>query len=381
MKRYPAFDPPEYVSWSPAPELVAEFGERLSRDPARHAIVSALDRPALLALYEGMVRNRLYDIALKRWVRQGVISKAWLGTGEEAVTVGSVHALDRSRDVVAPVIRNAGACHEMGMSVADMLRAYLGSADSPNGGRDLHCGDPARGVFPPISQMGAMVPVMAGAALAFHYRREPRVALTWIGDGATKTATCHEGLNLAAVLRLPAVFIIQNNQVALGTRLDQHGAGPLDEWPRMYGVAGWSCDGNNVLDVYAATRLAADRCRSGEGPAILIAETFRMGGHATHDEREARETFAPELFQYWGHRDPIGLYEEYLASTGTPRDALETVEHRVTAEVEAAAEEALASRHRMPPPEDALYQGFSAGGTLVGLELRPIQPPGRAVAR
>ncbi|MBI4540115.1 MAG: thiamine pyrophosphate-dependent dehydrogenase E1 component subunit alpha [Gemmatimonadetes bacterium] len=374
MRRYPAYDPPEYLNWSPDPVVVAEFGERVRHDPERHAVVSALDYAALLALYEGLVRNRLHDITLKRWVRQGVLSKAWLGTGEEAVTIGSVHALDRARDVVAPMIRNAGACHEMGIGVAEMLRAYLGTADSPNGGRDLHFGDRRRGVFAPISHMGEMVPVMAGVALAFRYRREARVALTWIGDGATKTAECHEGLNLAAVLSLPVVFIVQNNQVALGTRLEQDGARHLEMWGRMYGVEDLSCDGNNVLDVYAAARLAADRCRRGEGPVVVVAQTFRMSGHATHDEREARELFPAEVFAYWGMRDPIGLYEEHLVSRGIPRETLGECEQRVAAEVDAAAADALASRRHMPPPEHALYEGVSEGGPLLGIDVRPVQP-------
>src|SRR5256884_8393919 len=98
--------------------------------------------------------------------------------------------------------------------------------------------------------------------------------------------------------------------VALGTRLEQHHLpGHFREWAAGYGAWGAQFDGNNVLDAYATTKLAADRCRRGEGPALLVAETFRMGGHATHDEREARETFPAELFQQWGKRDPIGLYE------------------------------------------------------------------------
>src|SRR5689334_11462994 len=140
MKRYPAFDPPEYVDWTPDPELVGAYAETLTRDPERAALAAALDEATLLALYAGLVRNRLHDVALKRWVRTGVISKAWLGTGEEATTIGGVHALEPD-DVVAPMIRNAGACHEKGMAVADMLRGYLGTDDSPNRGRDLHIGD------------------------------------------------------------------------------------------------------------------------------------------------------------------------------------------------------------------------------------------------
>jgi TPP-dependent pyruvate/acetoin dehydrogenase alpha subunit len=169
-----------------------------------------------------MVRFRLHDIALKRWVRRGVISKAWLGTGEEAVTVGCVHALEREHDVVAPMIRNAGACHEMGMPLERIFAGYLGTMDGPNGGRDGHFGDIGNGVLQPISHVGDMVPVVTGLALAFRQRGERRVALTWVGDGATKTAAVHEGLNLAGVLKVPAIFVLQNNQVALGTTLQQH---------------------------------------------------------------------------------------------------------------------------------------------------------------
>src|SRR5262245_43290801 len=187
MKRSAAFDPPEYVAWSGDPALVRAFAETIERDPERRAIVERLDEPSLLGLYRGLLRNRLHDIALKRWVRTGVISKAWLGTGEEATTIGNVHALEPN-DVVAPMTRNAGACHEMRMAPAAMLPGYLGTDDSPNGGRDLHIGDIGHNVVGPISHVGAMVPVMAGIALAFKMRREPRVAVTWVGDGSAKTA-------------------------------------------------------------------------------------------------------------------------------------------------------------------------------------------------
>jgi TPP-dependent pyruvate/acetoin dehydrogenase alpha subunit len=359
MKRYPAFDPPEYVDWQPDPALVAEYAATIERDPARAAIVQSLDEERLLALYAGMVRNRLHDVALKRWVRNGVISKAWLGTGEEAATVGGVHALAPG-DVVAPMIRNAGACHERGMPVADMLRGYLATADSPNAGRDLHIGDISHDVVGPISHVGAMVPVMAGAALAFKMRGEPRIAMTWVGDGSTKTGEFYEGMNVAAALGVPLVVVIQNNRVALGTLLAQHHKGSFAAWPAAFGVEGWSFDGNNVLDAYAATKLAADACREGRGPVLLTAETFRMGGHATHDEREARETFPAELFDHWGRRDPIGLYEEHLASRGIARDRLAAIEQAVEAEIEEAAAEALASRERTAfTREDALRGVFA----------------------
>lgn len=368
MKRYPAFDPPEYVDWQPDAEVMRAYRKTLTAEDARRAVIDALDEAALFALYEGMVRNRLHDIALKRWVKQGVISKAWLGTGEEAVTIGGVHALNRERwsdgcrtDFVAPMIRNAGACHEMGMSLADMFRGYLATDDSPTHGRDLHIGSHSDGVLAPISHVGDIAAVCNGLALSFKMRREPRVVMTWVGDGSTKTGVFHEALNFAAVQRLPVIFVIQNNQVALGTRLKQHHRGSFADWPASYGIAGATFDGNNVLDAYAATRVAAERARAGQGPVLLIADTFRMGGHATHDEVEARKLIAPELFAYWGKRDPIGCYEAYLVKgKESNRAALEAIEARVIEEVDAAAEEALRSRsERQPRPESCIERVYA----------------------
>ena len=365
MRRYPPFDPPEYVDWKPDSDLVQRYDDPWKRDDARSGVIESLSRDAKLALYAGMLRARLHDITLKRWVKQGIISKAWLGTGEEATTVGPVHALDREHDVVAPMIRNAAACCEMGMSLAAMLRAYLATDDSPSRGRDLHVGSLPDGVLQPISHVGDMVPVIAGVALTFKMKEERRVALTWVGDGSTNTAAAHEGTNFAAVQRLPAIFIIENNQVALGTRLEQHHLpGEYKDWAASYGVWGAQFDGNNVLDAYAATRIAAERCRTGQGPALLVAETFRMGGHATHDEREARDTFPAALFATWGKRDPVGLYEEYLKEDGVKAKRLEEVEAGVAAEVERAAEEAIASREKMPKGETALQGVYAAPGTM-----------------
>jgi len=376
MKRYPAYDPPEYVNWAPDTALVQAFAATPRKDPERRRLVDGLGETELLALYAGLVRTRLHDVTLKRWVRTGVISKAWLGTGEEAATVGPVHALDRARDVVAPMIRNAGACSEMGMGVAESFRSYLATADAPSGGRDLHHGAMRANVLQPISHVGDMVPVVAGVALAAkiqagtdaqaHRRTDDArglpVALTWIGDGSTKAGVSHEGFNFAAVQRVPAIFIVQNNRVALGTRLEQHHL-PADfaELPAAYGMWGAVFDGNNVLDAWAATRLAVDRCRSGDGPCMLIANTFRMGGHATHDEREARATFPAEWFDAWGKRDPVGLYEEYLKATlkdGLTR--LDEAEQQVEAEVLKAEAEALESREKAVPAGDSALGGVYA---------------------
>lgn len=392
MIRYSAFDPPEYINWQLDPALLHEFRTKIEADPKRAKIIHSLDADALKDLYAGLVRNRLHDVALKRWVKQGVISKSWLGTGEEAATIGPVHAINRGKapdglsvDFVAPMIRNAGACHEMGMSIADMLRGYLGTADSPTRGRDLHIGDFEHGVLAPVSPVGHMVPVSAGVAMSFKMTRQARLAMTWIGDGSTKSGTFHEGMNFAAAQHLPLIIIIQNNQVALGTKLEQYHRGSFLKYSEAYGVEGWGFDGNNVLDAYAAVKIAADKARHGFGPFLLIAETFRLGGHATHDEREARHTFAPELFEYWGKRDPVGLYEAWLIEgavdlrTGNRGEqgsfsagntaVLKEIEEAIIAEVDRGAEEALASiKTSMPVPESAA-EGVYAGEPAPALAM------------
>src|SRR5215470_11014231 len=177
------FDPPEYVNWQPDSRIIDEFDDTLSRDPQRATIASELTEKQLLALYRGLLRFRLHDITLRRWVKQGILAKAWLGTGEEAVTIGNVHALDRAIDKVGPMIRNAGACHEMGIPIADMLREYLATEDSPSRGKDLHVNSMVHGVIAPVSQVAALTPVFAGMALALKQSHQKGVVLTWIGDG------------------------------------------------------------------------------------------------------------------------------------------------------------------------------------------------------
>ena len=164
-------------------------------------------------------------------------------------------------------------------------------------------------------------------------------------------------------------------------------ARPLENLRTAYGAGGAECDGNNVLDTWAATRLLADDARRGGGPFILTADTFRMGGHATHDEAEARALFGPEVFRHWGRRDPVGTFEAWLIADGPPLDGrrrpaaarrqanarlLEEAEARVTAAIDAAEQEALRSRReRMPEPEDAVRGVYA----IPGAPHVPAVPP------
>jgi len=359
MKRYPAYEFPEYVHWNADPEVISEF-QRLTEDPQRSPYINALTEEQMLSLYTQLVKARLHDIQLKRWVKQGVITKAWLGSGEEAVTIGMCAALNEG-DVVGPMIRNAGALIARGVPLEVCFAAYLGTTDTIARGRDLHIGDPARGVIPPISHVGDIVPVMAGCALAFKLRNEPRLALTWTGDGSTATGIFHEGMRVASALKTPFISVIQDNQVALGTRHEVHHQGRFESWGEVYGIPCLSVDGNHVLDCYAAAMIVAQRARSGEGPALIVARTFRMGGHATHDEREARQLFGDQVYQYWGARDPIGCYEAWLMTyRGISRDQLEDIEQQAIQEIDTAARFAQSRKQSHAPSADEVTRGVYA---------------------
>lgn len=364
MRPVPGLDPPEYVGWREDPALVEEFGESLAKAPGRLEIAGGLSRKLRLRLYEGLVRNRLHDLQLKRWVRSGVLSKAWLGPGEEAVTIGACHALGPD-DVVGPMIRNAGALHERGVPLADMFRGSLGAGDGPTRGRDIHFGDLRRNVVGPISMVGSLVPVCAGMALAFRLRGQPRIALTWAGDGTVGTAGFHEGLTTAVSLRAPLVVVVQNNRIALGTPLPEDGAARLEALGAAYGVQSLTADGNHVLDVYAAVAEARRAALDGASPVVVVAHTFRMGGHATHDEGLSRELLPDELFEHYGRRDPVRWYRAFLRRGGAggepvPESELAALEARVEAETRAAEAAALASQRSARPDPETAAEGVFA---------------------
>ena len=331
----------------------------MSADPERAEFIDSLSVDELLKLYESLVTARLHDIHLKRWVRQGVITKAWLGSGEEAITVGACAALGDD-DVVGPMIRNASALIERGMPLNECFSAYLGTTDNVTQGRDLHTGDITKGIIPPISHIGDLVPVMVGCALAFRLDGSNRLALTWTGDGSTATGAFHEGMRMAAATKAPFICIVQNNLLLWAPK--SMCTARVHELPTAmaYGFKTLTMDGNNILDCYAACRIATEACRRGEGPVYIYTETFRMGGHATHDEREARELFDDATYAYWGKRDPVGMYEEWLKSVkGVAQDTLEKIEQAVDDKIERAAKLALERRTtHLPDPStqgDGVY--------------------------
>lgn len=329
--------------------------------PHDRLAVTTLPRERQLELYRWLKLNRLVEDRLTNLYRQGkVVGGLYSSRGQEAISVGSAYALEPG-DVVGPLIRNLGSMLVRGVAPREVMMQYMARAGSPTGGRDcnLHFGDLSRGLVAPISMLGALIPVMAGFAFAFKRRGEPRVALTYIGDGGTSTGDFHEGMNLAAVLELPLVVIAEHNGYAYSTpTARQMKIRDLAARAAAYGVPARIVDGNDVLAVYEATRAAAGAARRGGGAQMIEVKTFRMKGHAEHDDAG----YVPqELLEQWRAKDPIDRFERHLLGRGlAEREELEALVSDLQRELDADVEAALASP--LPLPEEAAGGVYEEAG-------------------
>ena len=340
----PTFPRPPRCGWRSGSSLTTE---------------AALDVPSVpgatrLELLRLIVLQRLFEERTVALYRQGRIpGSVYNGRGQEAVAAAAGLALGPD-DVVAPLNREL-ACHfARGVTVAHAFRNFLGKATGPTFGRDgnMHFGVPERGVFPLVSMLGNLCPVVVGAALAFKRRGEARVALTFLGEGAFSVGDVHEGLGLAGVWQVPAVFVIQSNGWSYSTPAERQMVN-TNIAERIEG--GWSIparrvDGTDALAVYAAVRAAVTRARAGEGPQAVEALSLRMHGHAAHDD--ARYVDRSLRDEYERTRDPVRRLQERLRLDGVPEAKLEAV--RRAAEEEVAA--GLAEAEAAPAPDPATLE-------------------------
>jgi len=330
-------------------------------DPQERLAATSLGRDEQFEIYRWLKLNRLVEDRLTNLYRQGkVVGGLYSSRGQEAVSVGSAYALE-PQDVVAPLIRNLGALLVRGVEPREVFTQYMARATSPTGGKDcnLHFGDLSRGLVSPISMLGALIPVMAGVALAAKYQRKNYVALTYIGDGGTSTGDFHEGMNLAAVLEVPLVVIAEHNGYAYSTpTARQMKIRDLAQRAGAYGIPATIVDGNDVLAVYEATRRAVEAARSGGGPRMVEVKTFRMKGHAEHDDAG----YVPkELFETWKARDPIERFERHLLGGDlASQEALDAVVSELNQRLDSDVDFALASP--FPPPERALEGVYEEAG-------------------
>jgi len=283
-----------------------------------------------------------------------VVGGLFRSLGQEADSVGSAYALDRAKgDILSPLIRNLGSMLVQGATPLEVLRQYMAKAESPTRGRELniHFNDLERGFLGQISHLGDMVPVMAGVTLSFKMRKEPRVGLVYVGDGAMSTGAFHEGINFAAVQRLPLVVIAENNGYAYSTPTSKQTAvSELVAKAGGYGVRGVRTDGNDVIAVYEVTRAAVDLARAGEGVSLIELVTYRRKGHAEHDN----QSYVPKAeLEAWAANDPLDRYERRVIESGWgTAEELRDIDQRITAEIDMAV--ALCENEPLPDAATAL---------------------------
>ena len=304
-----------------------------------------LTREQLLDIDYYLRLTRTLEERLVNLFRQSkVIGGLFRSLGQEGESVAAAYALDyKQGDVVQPLIRNMGAILVAGAKPADIIKQYMAKGDSPTRGRELniHFGHPARdGFIGQISMLGDMIPVMAGIALAGRMQKKSLVTLAFIGDGASSTGAFYEGMNFAAVQRLPMVVCLENNGYAYSTPTNrQTAAARLADKAVGYGVPGVRADGNDVLEVYRVTRAAVDQARAGGGVTLLELMTYRRKGHAEHD---SQSYVPPGEIETWAEtNDPLDRYGERLTGEfGFDGAALGAVDDEVRATVDAATDQA-----------------------------------------
>lgn len=301
------------------------------------------DRADLLSLYRSLLLPRLIEHKMLALLRRGDLSKWFSGLGQEAVSVGIVAALGDD-DWILPTHRNLGVFCGRKVDLARLFRQLLGRDGGFTNGRDrtFHFGHPDHHVVGMISHMGAMLPVADGLALAAQLRGEDRVAVALVGDGATSEGDVHEAMNLAAVWKLPVVFVIENNQWALSTpAADQYACAELVDRAVGYGMPGERIDGNDVLVVRDAVRRAAAHARAGGGPALLECLTYRMRGH---EEASGVDYMPSSELEDWAERDPLARLERELQERGwLDEDHREQLRAEVQAEIDALVADSLAA--------------------------------------
>ncbi|HJW72569.1 MAG TPA: thiamine pyrophosphate-dependent dehydrogenase E1 component subunit alpha [Geothrix sp.] len=301
-----------------------------------------------------MLLTRLTEERLALLSRQGHLQGSlFRSLGQEATACATAMALG-PEDVIGPLLRNLGSMLVRGVTPDEVFLQYLRRAPGPSGGRELnnHFGSVARGIIAPYTMLGALVTVMAGVALSFRQRGERRAAMTWIGDGGSSTGAFYEGLNFAVVQKLPLIVVGEANGYAFSTPPDRQMTGSMAS--RSQGAFTLTVDGNDAVAVFEAASQARQHCLGGHGPVFLVCETFRMKGHAEHDDQRYVDS---ALLAQWARKDPLPRLEAWMAQQGWPVDP--ALASRLKQQLSTAADLAL----QAPDPNPAtLSDGvFSAG--------------------
>src|SRR5882724_3704485 len=319
---------------------------------------TSLKPEQMLDLYRYLKLTRLVEERLVNLYRQTkVVGGVFRSLGQEATAVGSAYAL-APQDFVTPLIRDLGAVLVKGIRPREIFAQYMAKAWGPSGGRDLniHFGDMEKGFIGPISHLGDMIPVMTGVLLAARMQNKRIVAIAYIGDGGMSTGAFHEGLNFAAVQRLPLIVIAEHNHYAYSTPTSlQTAVKDLADKAAGYGIPAHIVDGNDVIACYEVTKHAAEYARRGGGAVLIEAKTYRRKGHAEHDDQRY---VAPGEVEWWEkNNDPLDRFEGFLLEHNVAKkEKLEAVVADVLREIDEDC--AWAEESPLPEAGQAAYGVF-----------------------
>jgi pyruvate dehydrogenase E1 component alpha subunit len=331
--------------------LVQILDEEGRADPAR---LPQLAPAELVRIFRGMVQSRLLDTRLLPMQRQGRIGFYIGPTGQEAGLIGGAHAIG-PEDYFVPGLRETAAGLYRGMPLRTHLAQAFGNVNDLAKGRQLPCHSGTRASHHIImsSCVSSQIPHATGIAMAAKIKKDPIVALCYLGDGGTSEEDFHVGLNFAAVYQVPVVFVCQNNQWAISTPLElQTVSETIAVKGLAYGIPSVRVDGNDVFAVYATVKEAVDRARAGGGPSFIESLTYRVGPHSSSDDpTRYRDEAEPES---WRRKDPLVRYKKWLAESGT---LSETEQARLTDELDREIREAIALEEKAPPPPVASIIG------------------------
>jgi len=338
--------------------MSAKTNLKKSNEPLSCLVETSLSAERLLEMYRFLKLTRMFDertVLLKKQSR--IAGGVFTSLGQEATATGTAFALEK-QDFIAPLIRDIGACFVKGILPRTIFAQYLGKANAPSRATDVqfHFADLEKGFVGPISHLGDMIPVMTGVLLAARMKKENRVAVAYVGDGTTSTGAFHEGVNFAAVQKLPLITIIENNGYAYSTPTrNQCAAADFVDKAIGYGILGLSVDGNDVVACYETMKRAVEHARAGRGSVLIEAHTYRRKGHAEHDN----QSYVPKgEIDFWAkNNDPIDRFERFLIERkiAAPADLKNTVKE-IADYLETELE--IADAAPAPAPESAAFDVF-----------------------
>lgn len=326
-------------------------------------------REDFLKMLRCMQLSRTLEERLGSLYRAGgrIVGGVYLGRGQEAFSAASGLHLRYGKDVYGPLIRDQAGRIAFGEPILDTMRTYLGVVTGPMRGRDgnIHRGRPKDGYLAMISHLGSLLSVVAGALFARRLRGTlgDSVGATSIGDGGTSTGAFHEGLNMAAVEKLPIVVSVANNQFAYSTpTARQYACDDLADRARGYGVEGYSVDGTDPLACLAVFRQAYARARSGHGPQMVVGRLLRLGGHGEHDDA----SYIPDAAKHQHEaRDCLEIAKQQALELGwASQEEIRQWEEEARKEVDAA--QAIASKEPTPDPYRENWQALSTKSLVEG---------------